>query len=105
MGLVFKQNNLKRVLERRKTQTRRTGRYELQIGKTYPIKHKYFEKGKAKVLITRKFKQRLGDITPKDVKKEGFDTLEEFQAAWVRIHHGWNPNQIVTVYEFKLVNQ
>ena len=50
-------------------------------------------KGKAKVLITRKFKQRLGDITPKEIKKEGFDTLEEFQAAWVQIHHGWNPNQ------------
>jgi hypothetical protein len=62
MGLVFKENSLKRVLEGRKTQTRRTGRYELQIGKIYPVKHKYFEKGKAKVLITRKFKQRLGDI-------------------------------------------
>jgi hypothetical protein len=105
MGLVFKENNLKRVLEGRKTQTRRTGKYELHIGKTYPVRHKYFEKGKARVLITRKFKQRLSEITLKDVKKEGFDTLEEFQAAWVRIHHGWNPKQIVTVYEFKLVNQ
>ena len=105
MGLVFKENNLRRIFQGRKTQTRRTGRYELQIGKIYPIKHTYFEKGKAKVLITRKFKQRLGDITLKDVEKEGFDTLDQFQTAWVQIHHGWNPNQIVTVYEFNVVNQ
>ena len=104
MGLVFKENNLKRVLEGRKTQTRRAGKYELQIGKIYPVKHKYFEKGKAKVLITRKFKQRLGDITPKDVEKEGFDTLAEFQAAWIRIHHSWHPEKVVTVYEFKIVS-
>jgi hypothetical protein len=105
MGLVFKENNLCRVLEGRKTQTRRTGKHELQVGKIYSIKHRFFEKATAKVLITRKFKQRLGDITLVDVKKEGFDTLEEFQAAWVRIYHGWNPKQIVTVYEFKLVGK
>ena len=105
MGLVFKENNLRRILETRKTMTRRTGRNELKVGKIYPIKSQYYKKGKAKVLILRKFKQRLGDISLKDVQKEGFDTLAEFQAAWIRIHHSWHPEKVVTVYEFKLVSQ
>jgi len=103
MGLVFKKDNLEKILQRRKTQTRRTSRNELRVGKVYPIRCRYFEKAKVKVLITRKFKQRLGDISLKDVRKEGFDSLEEFQAYWTRIHGSWNPNLIVTVYEFKLV--
>ena len=56
------------------------------------------------MLITRKFKQRLSEISEVDVKKEGFETLEEFQACWTRIHGSWNPNLIVIVYEFKLVS-
>ena len=102
MGLVFKKDNLEKVLQRRKTQTRRTSRNELRIGKVYPIRCRYFERAKVKVLIIRKFKQRLGDICIADVRKEGFETFEEFQACWTRIHGNWNPDIIVTVYEFKL---
>ena len=102
MGLVFKEDNLLKILEGRKTQTRRTSRNELRIGKVYPIRCRYFERAKDKALITRKFKQRLGDISLEDARKEGFDSLEEFQACWTRIHGSWNPDIIVTVYEFKL---
>ncbi len=100
MGLVFKKDRLQKVLEGRKTQTRRTSRNTLKVGKVYLIRCRYFEK--AKVLIIRKFKQRLGDISLEDVRKEGFDSLEEFQACWARIHGSWRPDIIVTVYEFKL---
>lgn len=103
MGLVFKENNLRRILEGHKTQTRRLGSREYKIGNVYGIRSRYFDKAKARVLITRKFKQRLGDISLEDIQKEGFNTLEEFQAAWVRINHGWNPDLIVTVYEFKVL--
>jgi len=103
VGLVFKKDNLEKVLQRRKTQTRRTSRNELRIGKVYPARCRYFELAKVKVLIIRKFKQRLGDISLEDVRKEGFETLEEFQASWTRIHGSWKPDIIVIVYEFKLV--
>ncbi len=102
MGLVFKKDRLQKGLEGRKTQTRRTSHNELKVGKVYPVRCRYFERAKVKVLITRKFKQRLSEISEVDVKKEGFETLEEFQACWTRIHGSWNPNLIVTVYEFKL---
>ena len=103
MGLVFKEDNLQRVLEGRKTQTRRLGNNRLRVGRVYSVKCRYFDKGKDKVLITRKFKQRLGEISLKDVRKEGFDSLEEFQACWSRIYGGWQPDQVVIVYEFRLV--
>ena len=102
MGLVFKENNLQRVLDGRKTQTRRLGNNRLTVGKIYSVKRRYFDKGKAKVVLTRKFKQRLGEISLKDVRKEGFETLEEFQACWIRIYGSWDPDQVVIVYEFKL---
>jgi len=69
---------------------------------SHPARALYFERAKVKVLITRKFKQRLSEISEVDVKKEGFETLEEFQACWTRIHGNWKPDIIVTVYEFKL---
>lgn len=103
MGLVFKEDNLKRVLEGRKTQTRRLGNNRLTVGRLYSVKCRYFEKGKDKVLITRKFKQRLGEISLEDVRKEGFASLEEFQAVWTRIYGRWDPGEVVTVYEFRLV--
>jgi len=78
-------------------------RNQLQVGKVYPIRCRYFERAKVKILIIRKFKQWLGDISLEDVRKEGFETLEEFQACWTRIHGMWDPNLIVIVYEFKLV--
>ena len=59
----------------------------------------------AKSILSSPSILRKEKLESKTSKKEGFDTLQEFQAARVRIHHGWNPNQIVTVYEFKLVNQ
>ena len=56
------------------------------------------------IIIIRKFKQRLGDISLEDVGKEGYSSIEEFQRAWEEVHGlgGWNPDLIVTVYEFKL---
>jgi hypothetical protein len=38
------------------------------------------------------------------VKKEGFNNLEEFRKAWIEINGSWNPEEIVTAYEFELVS-
>jgi len=56
------------------------------------------------ILITRRWQERLGDISPEDVKKEGYETLEDFKKAWTDIYGSWNPDDIVWVYEFKVVN-
>lgn len=43
----------------------------------------------------------------KDMEKEGYSNLQEFQRAWEEVHGqgSWNPELIVTVYEFKVVNE
>jgi len=72
------------------------------MGKTYGIRASYFGKPEGHIKILKKFQQKLGDISPKDVKKEGFNTLEEFRRAWEEINGkgSWDPEQMVIVYEF-----
>jgi len=99
---IFKRRNLKKVLTGSKVQTRRTHRRTWKIGRTYSIRDRWFSKPQGHIIITRKFKQRLGDISLVDIKKEGFSSLEEFKQAWIEIYGNWNLDKIVTVYEFKL---
>jgi hypothetical protein len=100
---LFKKKHIPLILAGRKVQTRRVHTHEWKIGRCYMIRDHWFDKGKGTILITRKFKQRLSEISLEDVKKEGYDTLEEFQQVWIEIHGAWQPNRIVTAYEFKLV--
>ena len=99
---LFKRNLIPLIHQGLKTHTRRTHKNEWKIGHTYKIKENYLDKGQGKILITRRFKQQLGNISLEDAKKEGFQTLEEFKSAWREINGNWNPNQTVTVYEFRL---
>jgi len=54
--------------------------------------------------VPRRFRQRLGDISLEDVQKEGYNGIEEFKETRKKIHGYWDPNLVVWVYEFKLVN-
>ena len=103
--VLFKRPLLFLVLKRRKTQTRRIHKRELTEGRIYPITDRWFSKPKGYIKITRKYRQRLADITLEEIQKEGFNTLEEFKAAWIKINGSWNPDQTVIVYEFKLVKR
>jgi hypothetical protein len=47
--------------------------------------------------------QRLGDITPEEARAEGGYSVEEFREAWRQIYGGWDPDEEVVVYEFKLL--
>jgi hypothetical protein len=102
MSITFRADNIKKILEGRKTQTRRRSRYQLKVGRVYGIKDNWFSNPAACVRITRRFKQRLGDISPEDVRKEGYDSFEDFQAAWIKLHASWKSNDVITVYEFEL---
>jgi hypothetical protein len=98
---LFKRRDLIAVREHRKTQTRRVHRHEWKLGRRYALRDKWFDKPKGYILITRKFQQRLDDISQEDIKKEGFESMEDFQKWWIEINGEWNPDQIVIVYEFR----
>jgi len=57
------------------------------------------------IRIVDMYTQRLGDITPEEIKKEGFNTLSEFKSDWIEIYGEWNPDQEVWVVEFEVVNK
>jgi len=99
---IFKRELLQLVLTGKKTQSRRTHLHRWKVGRTYAVRDQWFTKPKGHILVTRAFRQRLGQISPQDVQKEGFSSLEEFQQAWARIHGAWDPEQLITVYEFRL---
>jgi len=105
--MLFKKKHIEMILAGRKTQTRRlpgkSANYSM--GRVYAIRDSWFSKAQGFILITRKFKQRLGEISLEDIRREGYNTLEEFRKAWEEIHghESWRPNQTVIVYEFKPV--
>lgn len=103
---LFKRRHIHKIRQGQKTQTRRTHKHTWKVDRTYAIRDNYFGKPLGHIKIIRKFQQKLGDISPEDVKKEGYNSLEDFRRAWEEINGkgSWNPEQTVTVYEFELVS-
>jgi hypothetical protein len=102
---LFKRRHLAAIREGRKTQTRRVHKYTWRLGGVYAVRTSYFGKPEGYIRIVRKFRQRLGDISAEDVQKEGFSSLEEFKQAWIAIHGVWDPDLVVTVYEFRMLQK
>ena len=102
---LFKRRHIRKIREGQKTQTRRTHKRTWKEGRTYAIRDNWFGNPLGHIKIIRKFQQKLGEISPEDVKKEGYNSLEEFRKAWIEINGSWTPEQIVTIYEFEYVKR
>jgi hypothetical protein len=103
---LFKRSLIPLILSGQKTQTRRAHKRQWLIGHTYKIKDQYCSKGLGTIKITRAFKQRLGDISEQNAQKEGFANRIEFIKSWTLINKvTWNPETVVTVYEFVLIEK
>ena len=100
--MIFSEEHIQLILEGKKTQTRRRHVRVLKVGRIYRIQTNWYEWTDIRILITRAFQQRLGDITEEDAKKEGGYTVEEFRRVWEQINGVYDPEEIVTVYEFRL---
>jgi len=103
--MFFTRANLEKVLRGKKTQTRRlSGIY--RVGITYGIRTWIYEKSLARIRITGKRQERLGDISAEDLEREGGYTLEEFKEMWTSFYAkkmGWHPELNVWVYDYVLV--
>jgi len=102
-GLVFRREHVEAILEGRNTQTRRRHVHLLKAGKVYDVNRDWYHGTGHRILVTRVYRQRLGDITPEEARAEGGYSVEEFREAWRRIYGGWDPDEEVVVYEFKLL--
>ena len=105
MGLIFKREHIKLILKGVKTQTRRRHTRLLKAGKIYHIKSDWIHRTPHKIMITRVRKQLLSDITYEEAQAEGGYTVREFMDVWRRINGAWDPDEVIVVYEFKVVDQ
>jgi hypothetical protein len=101
---LFEKEHIKKILEGIKTQTRRRHRFPWKSGRVYRIKTSWFNSTSHRIRIIRRYRQRLRDITPEEVRAEGYSNLEEFRRAWEKIYGLWDPDEEVWVYEFKLID-
>lgn len=103
--MLFKQEHKDMILNGTKTATRRAWKKPMvKVGGIYKCKLKMLSKEYfAKIKVTKFFKQHLGDMTNKDAKKEGYNSLRKFYNIWIMINGEFNPNLEVDVIEFKLI--
>lgn len=105
--MLFKPEHVGLILSGRKTQTRRVWKKSrARVGAVHKAKTALFSPDHfALIRITGLRRERLGDITLEDVRREGYDTLEEFKEVWVRINKTWDPELEVYVVSFELVRK
>jgi uncharacterized protein YhfF len=97
--LVTKEEDVQKVLEGKKTATRRNGRYA-DIGEIMELKGKKFA-------VEKVYSQTLGELTDEHARQEGYDSVEEYKQSILSFHPGmpWLPQMSVWVHEFTLVNE
>ncbi|MHA1595821.1 MAG: ASCH domain-containing protein [Candidatus Baldrarchaeia archaeon] len=105
--MIFRKEFVKPILEGKKTQSRRKWKKPLvKEGRIYKARTSYTSDYFAEILVNRVFKQKLGEMTEEDAKKEGCESLEEFKRVWERVTgEKWNPDEEVWVVEFSVVNR
>lgn len=97
--LVTKPEDIKKVIQGKKTATRRNGRYA-DIGEIMNLSEKSF-------IVERVYSQALGDMNNEHAKQEGFETLEEYKQTILSYHPGmpWLPTMHVWVHEFREISK
>ena len=108
--MIFTKQNLELIREGKKTETRRIWKKpHVKVGKTYQCRTSRYAKtpeDSPYIKITAMRKERLGEITPEAVKREGMDSglkIFQFRELWVKLHGLWDPDQEVYVIDFEVV--
>ncbi len=99
--MIFGLEMYRAVLAGKKTQTRRFKcRYE--PGKSYALQPGRGKEAKHRITITEVRQERLGDITLRDARKEGFRTTQDFRDYWTKLYQRFNPDAEIYVISFEL---
>ena len=100
--LLFKERLIRKILKGEKTRTiRKHGRYK--VGRVYAVQRKVGERAVAWIRITRKQgPKKLGELTDEDVRPDGYSSLSEFKREWRSLYDGWDPDEVVWLYDFEL---
>jgi len=104
--LLFKKQHIAPILTGAKTETRRIWPKgpRVRVGAVHQCRTSLFGEPFARVRVTGLRRERLGDMTDSDAYLEGYDSLEEFYGAWLEINGSWNPQQMVYVVDFEVID-
>ena len=107
--MLFKRTLLEKIIAGEKTVTRRPterkpGRRRYEVGEKVGVRNGYY-KPRDFIIITKRFRQKIGDMTDEDARKEGLKDLAEFKEIWKKCYGKWTPSKVVYVYEFKLATE
>lgn len=93
--LVTVKEDVQKVLEGKKTATRRNGRYA-DVGEVMTLEGQDF-------VVERVYSQSLGELTDENARQEGFDSLEDYKQSILSMHPGmpWLPQMRVWTHEFR----
>lgn len=92
--LVTMPEDVQKVIEGKKTATRRNGRYA-DVGEVMELQGHRF-------VVNNVYQQSLGELTDEHAQHEGFASVEEYKNAILSYHPGmpWLPHMQVWVHEF-----
>lgn len=102
--MIFKPLLLTKVLDGSKTMTRRSasGR-TYHIGRDYAVQPGRGKHAVARILVTSRREEFLGDIVYREARREGFQDIDAFHDYWCQLYGDFNPNERVQVIGFELV--
>jgi hypothetical protein len=97
--LVTVPEDVNKVIEGKKTATRRNGRYA-DVGEIMVLKDKKFK-------VDNVYSQSLGELTDEHARQEGFENVEDYKESILSYHPGmpWLPHMRVWVHEFSPINE
>lgn len=89
--MLFKPEHVQPILNGTKTQTRRAWKLErpmVKAGGTYWCETKMYDASSrfARIRVTRRWRERLGDISLADAKAEGYEGVHAYTQAFCRIN-------------------
>jgi hypothetical protein len=114
--VIFKPELAAKVMDGSKTVTRRLPsdnprspwwrkRCALKAGQTYSVQPGRGVPSIGRVRVERVRMERLGWVTEAEARLEGFDSLDEFQEAWMAINGSYCASQLVWRVEFRLIDK
>ena len=91
--------DVKKVIEGKKTATRRNGRYA-DVGEIMVLQDQKYR-------VDKVYSQSLGELTDEHARQEGFESVEDYKQSILSYHPGmpWLPQMRVWVHEFSPINE
>jgi hypothetical protein len=114
--MIFRSELARLILRGEKTATRRAVVFDnpramwrieqpwrYPVGKVFAVQPGRGADRVADARVTHRTLALLGHVLPRDARREGFGTRDEFVAAWRAINGAWRPYEKVHVVEFEVV--